>query len=156
VGVYALNWATRTKNQTSGGYFLDKFFSDGPSSLDALKKEIEDGDMTWVNKISYYSQHVVGSPVFWRAKRNEVCTWINYHIDKKHGPPTFLITLLCAEYFWPDVERLVKERFTGVGLEPPDFEKARAKVVNECTIVAQELFQERIKIGGAVPVLKHS
>jgi hypothetical protein len=40
----------------------------------------------------------------------------------------------------------VKERFTGAGLEPPDFEKARAKVVNKCAIVAQELFQERIKI----------
>ncbi len=32
------------------------------------------------------------------------------------------------------------------GLDPPDFGKARAKVVNECTIVVQELFQERIKI----------
>jgi hypothetical protein len=145
-GFYALNWATRKKNQTSGGYFVDKFFCEGPASLDALKKEIEDGDMTWVNKISYYSQRVVGSPAFWRAKRNEVYTWINYHIDKKHGPPTFFITLSCAEYFWPDVERLVKERFTGVGLEPPDLEKARAKVVNDCTIVVQELFQERIKI----------
>ncbi len=61
-GFYALNWATRKKNQTSGGCFVDDFFSDGPASLDVLKKEIEDGDMTWVNKVSYYSQRVVGSP----------------------------------------------------------------------------------------------
>ncbi len=115
-GFYALNWATRKKNQTSGGYFVDNFFSDGPASLDVLKKEIEDGDMTWVNQISYCSQRVVGSPGYWRQKRNEVCTWINYHIDEGHGPPTFFITLSCAEYFWPDVERLVKERFTVAGL----------------------------------------
>jgi hypothetical protein len=48
--------------------------------------------------------------------------------------------------FLADVERLVKERFTVAGLDPPDFGKARAKVVNECTIVVQELFQVRIKI----------
>jgi hypothetical protein len=36
----------------------------------------------------------------------------------------------------------VKERFTVAGLDPPDFEKARAKVVNECTILVQELFQQ--------------
>jgi hypothetical protein len=113
--------------------------------LDVLKKEIQDGGMTWANKIACHSQRVVGSPGCWRQKRNKACTWINCHIDEGHGLPTFFITLSCAECFWPDVEQLVKERFTVAGLDQPGFEKASAKVVNECTIVAQELFQERIE-----------
>jgi hypothetical protein len=33
--------------------------------------------------------------------------WINHHVSRGHGPPTFFITLSCAENWWPDLRRLL-------------------------------------------------
>jgi hypothetical protein len=40
VGFLCPELGNSKKEPDYGGYFVDKFFSDGPSSLDALKKEI--------------------------------------------------------------------------------------------------------------------
>ena len=56
------------------------------------------------------------------------------------------ITLSCAEYFWPDIKRLLKERFELVGLEAPDIEEDYVKLVNDYTLIIQEYFQKRVEI----------
>ena len=94
----ALNFFARQANQTSGGFFVDSFFKQGPQTLEELQKQVEDGNLSWLNSISYFSHRVTGSSAFWRTRRNEVFHWINYHLEKKHGPPSFFITLSCAEY----------------------------------------------------------
>lgn len=73
-------------------------------------------------------------------------TWINYHIEAGHGPPNFFITISCAEYMWPDIRRLIIERFTKAGLDLPDLDKSFVQVVNDYTLIVQEYFQERVKI----------
>ena len=73
-------------------------------------------------------------------------TWINHHIEAGHGPPNFFITLSCAEYLWPDIKRLISDRFTSAGLEAPDLEKSFVQLVNDYTLIVQEYFQERVKI----------
>ena len=103
---FALEFATRKKNQISGGFFVDGFFKEGPKSLEETQAEIADGNTQWLERLCYYSQNVSGSPGYWRAKRAEVYTWINHHIEAGHGPPTFFITLSCAEYMWPDIKRI--------------------------------------------------
>src|SRR5437868_10396220 len=77
---FALDFATRKKNQMSGGFFVDGFFKEGPKTLDLLKEEIANGNTRWIDRLCYYSGHVAGSPGYWRAKRAEVYTWINHHI----------------------------------------------------------------------------
>ena len=95
---FALDFATRKKNQMSGGFFVDGFFKEGPKTLDRLKEEIANRNTGWIDRLCYYSSHVAGSPGYWRARKSEVYTWINHHIEAKHGPPNFFITLSCAEY----------------------------------------------------------
>ena len=101
---FALDFATRRKNQTQGGFFVDGFFKEGPKTLDELQEEIENGNTRWIDRICYFSGRVAGSADYWRAKRAEVYTWINHHIEAGHGPPNFFITLSCAEYLWPDIK----------------------------------------------------
>ena len=143
---FALDFATRKKNQMSGGFFVDGFFKEGPKSLEQLKSEIATGNTSWLERLCYYSQQVTGSAGYWRAKRAEVYTWINHHIEAGHGPPIFFITLSCAEYMWPDIKRLIKDQFSCAGLDIPDLEKSFVQIVNDYTLIVQEYFQERVKI----------
>ena len=130
----------------SGGFFVDGFFKEGPKTLEQLQSEIADGNTPWLERLCYYSQQVCGSPGYWRAKRAEVYTWINHHIEAGHGPPNFFITLSCAEYMWPDIKRLIIDRFTIAGLDIYDLDKSFVQIVNDYTLIVQEYFQERVKI----------
>ena len=87
-------------------------------------------------------------------------TWINHHIEAGHGSPNFFITLSCAEYLWPDIKRLIKERLTIAGLDVPDLETSFVQIINDYTLIVQEYFQERVKIwlstiGAKVFHIKH-
>ena len=87
-------------------------------------------------------------------------TWINHHIEAGDGPPNYFITLSCAEYMWPDIKRLIIDRFTVAGLDPPDLNKSFVQLVNDYTLIVQEYFQARVKlwlstIGAEVFHIKH-
>ena len=157
---FALDFATRRKNQLSRGFFVDGFFKEGPKTLEQLQTEIANGNTQWIERLCYYSGRVPGSPGYWQAKRDEVYTWINHHIEAGHGPPNFFITLSCAEYMWPDIKQLIIERFTIAGLDVPDLNKSFVQIVNDYTLIVQEYFQERVKIwlstiGAKVFHIKH-
>ena len=145
-GFFALNYATRQKNQSSGGYFVDSFYKAGKVPLAKIKKDIEQGSTEWIDKITYYTQRVKGSPGFWRAKRAEVYSWVNHHVQAGHGAPNFFITLSCAEYQWEDVKRLIRERFRLAGLPEPDLDKNLVEIVNDYTLIVQEYFQARTQL----------
>ena len=146
-GFYVLNFITRKKNQTSGGYFVDSFFKEGPKTLQDLKTKIQDGNLSWIDRICYYSKKTVGSAGYWRAKRAEVYSWIQHHVEAGHGPPTFFMTFSCAEYKWPDIQRLINDRFECANLPKPDLEKVNyIQLINDYTIIIQEYFQQRIRL----------
>ena len=112
-----------------------------------MKEAIEKDDLSWINRIAYYSKQICGSTGFWRAKRSEVYSWINHHVQEKHGAPDFFITLSCAEYHWPDVKRLLKQRLKIAGYSDDFIEKnCYVQLVNDFTLVIQELFQTCVKI----------
>ena len=122
-GVF-LHWIMlQGKKPSKGGFFVDGFFKEGPKSLEELQTEIADGNTQWHERLCYYSQQVAGSQGYWRAKRAEVYTWINHHIEAGDGPPTFFITLSCAEYMWPDIKRLITDRFHVAALDIPELDK---------------------------------
>ena len=143
---YALNYAVRKKNNDSGAYFVNGFFDNGPQTLAELQDKVMDGDMSWVNRLAYFSYHVKGSPGYWRFKRSEVYSWINHHIESKHGPPSLFITLSCAEFHWPDIKRLLEDRYLVAGISPPDLESTGfINAVNNFTLIVQEYFQLRVQ-----------
>jgi hypothetical protein len=147
---FALNFMTRRRNQGQGRFFVDNFYKDCPESLEDLKNHIRQGDWTYIDRISYFSDKVRGSSSFWRAKRAQLYSWINYHVGEGDGAPNYFMTFSCAEYHWPDIRRLLKERQE---LYPamPDGDEANNKQQNivrladDLSIVIQEYFQIRVK-----------
>ena len=65
-----------------------------------------------------------------------------------HGPPMFFITLSCAEYYWPDIIRLIKERTDIAGEDSSNCyvgSPTLSKILNEYSLVVQEYFQARVE-----------
>ena len=65
---FALDFDTRKKNQTSGAFFVDGFFKEGPKTLDQLQSEIANGNTQWLKKeyvitpIEYLDLQDIGEP----------------------------------------------------------------------------------------------
>lgn len=143
-GFFVLNYRQRKLNQSQGAYFVKNFYTNGPQTLQQLCDEIQKGNNSWVNQITYFGNFVTGSAAYWRKQREHIYSWINYHVQQGSGAPTAFMTLSCAEYHWPDIKRLIHERYAMAGLETPDLGESSAKHINDYTIVIQEYFQQRV------------
>lgn len=109
---FAMNFIARKESHEQGGYYVNTFYrnGNGPEDLTELKTQIEQGDTSWISNLMYFSKNAKGSASFWREKRSEVISWINYHIKEQHGAPNLFLTFSCAEYYWPDIKHLMEER----------------------------------------------
>ena len=161
---FAMNYITRHRNSSSANWFIKDFNKGGPDSLEELQKRISDGDTSFVNRITYFNQHVRGSIPFWHQKRSELYTWINHHVQEGNGPPMFFITLSCAENQWPDVIALLQERMKIAGDDPSECYVGSPKlhkILNDYALVVQEYFQARVdlwlkSVGKVVFGIKHN
>jgi hypothetical protein len=146
----AENYILRKRNSSSGRYYVTKFHTHGPTNLEELKEQIEEGNNSFVNSLLYYLKSVKGSNQYWKTKRSELYSWINHHAEVNNKVPMYFITLSCAEYLWPDVIDLIKDRLKMAGrhaevdkldVNTPEF----VRLVNEYSIVVQEYYQQRVK-----------
>jgi len=157
---FAYNYTIRKRNRDSGAYFINSIISNPPKSLEELQDSLRNGDTSFVSKIMYYQRRISGSDEYWRYKRAELYNWINYHIAEGHGAPNGFFTLSCAEYFWPDMIRLLEDRIwiaegrqrngpgakvdrNGHVIDLANDRKARNKAVNDYSIVVQQFFIKR-------------
>ena len=70
-------------------------------------------------------------------------------MEKGNGAPMFFITLSCAEYQWPDIIRLVKERMEIAGQDVSHCYLGSPKLstyLNQHALVVQEYFQIRVRL----------
>ena len=149
---YTENMRQRRENMASGSFFINSFVkSNIPESVQELQERVQQGDLSFIEKLQYFSQKAHGSDAFWRKQRYEVDSWINYHVENGNGPPTLFLTLSCAEYYWPEVIRLLEERIKmeSGGVNSPNLKKntkALRKAVIDYSIVIQEYFHRRVQI----------
>jgi hypothetical protein len=54
-----------------------------------------------------FSRNIKGSNNFLRSRTEDLLHWITPHVARGHGPPTFFITLSCAENWWIDLKGLL-------------------------------------------------
>ena len=144
---FAMNYIIRKRNSTSGSFFVSNFQKGCPDTLEELKNKIEAGDTTFINSLTYWNKRVKGSTSYWFQKRSELCTWINYHVEKGNGAPNFFITLSCAEHYWPDIIRLIRERLRYAGRDDSECYVGSPKLpqlLNDYSVVVQEYFQQRV------------
>lgn len=106
---YAFNLIQRHNNNTQGNYFFnsDHFHGKEPPTVEDVQDDLRKGDTTYISKLQYFTQGIKGSDAFWRSKTKEIENWILHHVSEGRGPPTFFITLSCAENWWPDLKRIM-------------------------------------------------
>jgi len=147
---FAQNFLTRRRNTDSGNYFVNGYYSGCPDNLPDIQDQIKNGNYSIVNNITYFAKAVRGSNHFWMARRSELYSWINYHVEQGNGAPMYFITLSCAEYHWPDIIRLLQDRLRkadrgkdaeNLNINSPNL----VQLVNEYSIVVQEYFQKRVE-----------
>lgn len=174
---FAYNYGLRHSNTQSGAYFVRSHISSPPKTIDQLQAQLRSGDDSFVNKIMFYAKRTRGTDAYWRHKRAEVYNWIHHHVASGNGAPHLFMTLSCAEYFWPDLIRLLEERIwiaegritnedgekcykTGKCIDLKSNVPARNRAVNEYSIVVQEFFIKRVEdwlntVGKEVLGIKH-
>ena len=94
-----------------------------------------------------------GSDNYWRNKRYEVESWVNYHVENGNRPPSMFITLSCAKNWWKDLQLLLQDRLKTtkhkylINDMNSQIDKikmsARSKVTTLYSILVQEFFQIR-------------
>lgn len=149
---YANDFCQRKLANSNGGFFVRQVCGQCPLNMDDLKDQISCGNLSFVNKLQYFSGSIKGTDSYWRRKKHELNAWILYHLEQRHGPPTLFITLSCAEYWWPDLQRLIAERLKkSKNLDHhlladkilKGDHKSRLKGVNLYTGLVQEFFHKR-------------
>jgi len=160
---FTLNFIQRYRNKYQSRWFVKDFVGNIPPTLYSLQEQLNAGVFTFIDKLMYFGKVVPGTTAYWRGKKAELYSWINHHIEKGRGAPNVFMTLSCAEYFWPDLKRLLEEYIQvaesrRVNLHLSTTELTRA--LNDYTIVVQEFFHLRVQeflatIGFNVFGIKH-
>ena len=142
---YALNYAERRRNMDQGRWFINYFMKENINNVEQLQQKIEENKSSFIPKLQYYSRLVPGSDAYWREKKGELVSWMSHHINAGNGPPSFFITLSCAEYHWKDIEYLIKKRYKIAKDANLDLSKLSQRIdaMNDYAVVVQEYFQRR-------------
>lgn len=92
----------------------------------------------YISMLRYFARNIKGSDNYWRSRTNDPEQWINHHVGRGHGPPTYFITLSCAKNWWPDLRRLLYqlERIAGNSNMAEAIRKGgRKEMANSATLV---------------------
>lgn len=150
------NYIQRHKNNQNGLNFR-KFIADKDITLNDIKEQIDNGDMSFIERLqTFVGQKVKGSDAFWRSKKRELDSWKMHHIEQVHGPPTLFQTMSCAEMWWEDLERLIYERTLDTedeiygkdmryGATEKIKNKAKRRLLEIYSAVVQEFFVIRVQ-----------
>jgi hypothetical protein len=96
-------------NNREGNFFFnsDRFIGKDPPTVEQLKRQLENKNTKYTSMLRYFARTIRGSDNFWRSKTKDLKHWITHYIARGDGPPTFFITLSCAENWWPDLKCLL-------------------------------------------------
>jgi hypothetical protein len=98
-GLFLYNTVQRHSSNSEGNFFLasDRFIGKNPPTVQELQRQIQLKKCRYINMLRYFTRNIKGSDNYWRSQTNDLEQWINHHVSRRHGPPTFFITLSCAK-----------------------------------------------------------
>ncbi len=117
-------------------------------SLESLQQMISDGDVSFIDKLMYFGKIIPGTAAYWRHKKAELYSWINHHVEHGRGAPSIFLTLSCAEFFWPDLRRLLQEFVFQTSRKKVDLEKdfrLLNQLLNDFSLIVQDYFHKRVE-----------
>ncbi|MCP4748037.1 MAG: hypothetical protein GY874_18155 [Desulfobacteraceae bacterium] len=95
------------------------------------------------------TRNIKGSDNYWRAKTQELESWIQHHISRERGPPTFFNTFSCAENWCSDLrgnlaqfEHHAANEMAAQFLDNDDF-KAMQKASKKYPLWLNDFFMKR-------------
>jgi hypothetical protein len=144
---FTLNYIYRRRNSNQSQWFIKDFAGNVPPSLNQLQDLIDAGDMTFIEKLMYFGKVVPGTAAYWRSKKAELYSWINHHVEFGRGAPTIFMTLSCAEYFWPDLKRLLQDFIMSSEKKNINLEMnihGLGEIINSLSLIVQDFFHVRV------------
>jgi len=96
----------------------------------------------------YFGKIIPGTAAYWRHKKAELYSWINHHVEHGRGAPSIFLTLSCAEFFWPDLRRLLQEFVFQTLRKKVDLEKdfrLLNQLLNDFSLIVQDYFHKRVE-----------
>jgi hypothetical protein len=87
--------------------------------------------------LRHFSRNIKGSDNYWRSRTKDLQHWIMHHVARGHAPPTFFITLSCAENWWIDLRRLLAQ------LEDSAQNYSRAEAIRGGSMIAMSNASQR-------------
>ncbi len=108
-GLFLYNTVQRHSSNSEGNFFLtsDQFIGRNPPTVQELPRQLQQKNTRCINMLIYFARNIKGSNNYCRSHTNDLEQWINHHVSRGHGPPTFFITLSCAKNWWPDLRHLL-------------------------------------------------
>jgi hypothetical protein len=100
--------------------------------------------------LRYFARNIKGSDNYWHSRTDHLEQWINHHVGRGHSPPTFFITLSCAENWWPDLRRLLYqlEKIAGNSKKAEAIKKGGRKEMSNSArkypLFVNEFFMKRV------------
>jgi hypothetical protein len=77
--------------------------------VEQLKRQLKTKNTKHISMLRHFARNIRGSDNFWRSKTKDLKHWITHHIARDDGPPTFFVTLSCAENCLPDLKGLLAQ-----------------------------------------------
>ena len=100
---------------------------------------------SWIN-LCTLEKTIPGTASYWHHKKAELYSWINHHVEQGRGAPSIFMTLSCAEYFWPDIWRLLQECLFQTTRKKTDLNKdyrSLNQALNDFAIIVQVFFSQK-------------
>ncbi len=138
----------RRRNYNQSQWFVKDFMGNNIPSLESLQQMISDGDVSFIDKLMYFGKIIPGTAAYWRHKKAELYSWINHHVEHGRGAPSIFLTLSCAEFFWPDLRRLLQEFVFQTSRKKVDLEKdfrLLNQLLNDFSLIVQDYFHKRVE-----------
>ena len=83
---YAHNYVQNHVHNISGDYFVRDFIKmNRPLHIDELKKQVQHGDLSILDKLIYFSSKIRASDSYWRMKKSQLYTWVYWPIEQGNG-----------------------------------------------------------------------
>ena len=146
---FTLNYIYRRRNFNQSQWFVKDFSGNNTPCLETLHKMIDDGDVSFIEKLMYFGKIIPGTAAYWRHKKAELYSWINHHVEQGRGAPSIFLTLSCAEYFWPDIRRLLQQFVYQTTRRKVDFEKDYRllnQALNDFSVIVQDFFHKKVEL----------
>ena len=161
-GLSLYNTIQRHTNNKEGNFLLncDCFINKNPPTVQELKQQLRNKDTKYISMLRHFSRNIKGGDNFWRSKTEDLKHWITHHVARGHGPPTFFVTLSCAENWWPDLKRLLAQlhekakNYTQAASIRSGCRISMANAARRYPLYVNEFFMRRAKIFMATVVKK--